>query len=72
MSRDLGSFSQCVAAVMARFPFYVDDDEDRYEEVAVELRDLISDIDKTALADNGFWETFCDGVAIGDYADWDV
>ncbi|MGW4519206.1 hypothetical protein ACWEO4_46845, partial [Streptomyces sp. NPDC004393] len=49
-----------------------EDDEDRYEEVAEELRDLISDIDKTALADNGFWETFCDDVAIGDYADWDA
>ncbi|MEU1410140.1 SUKH-4 family immunity protein [Streptomyces sp. NPDC005731] len=71
VNSDLGSFSQCVAAVIARFPFYADD-EDRYEEVAEELRDLISDIDKTALADNGFWETFCDDVAIGDYADWDA
>ncbi|MFZ4185398.1 SUKH-4 family immunity protein [Streptomyces sp. R02] len=72
VNSDLGSFSQCVAAVIARFPFYTDDDEDRYEEVAEELRDFISDIDKTALADNGFWETFCDDVAIGDYADWDA
>ncbi|MCP9994691.1 SUKH-4 family immunity protein [Streptomyces werraensis] len=72
VNSDLGSFSRCVAAVIARFPFYADGDEDRYEEVAEELRDLIAGIDETALADNGFWETFCDDVAIGDYADWDA
>ncbi|MEV8455256.1 hypothetical protein AB0467_15245 [Streptomyces sp. NPDC052095] len=34
-----------------------------------ELRDLISGIDEAALVTNGFWEMFCDDVAIGDYAD---
>ncbi|MGC4950344.1 SUKH-4 family immunity protein [Streptomyces sp. DT224] len=72
VNSDLGSFNQCVAAVIERFPFYADRDEDRYEEVAEELRDLILGIDDTALADNGFWETFCDDVAIGDYTDWDA
>ncbi|MER7690940.1 SUKH-4 family immunity protein [Streptomyces sp. NPDC097610] len=72
VNSDLDSFSRCVAAVIARFPFYADGDEDRYEEAAEELRDLISGIDETALADNGLWETFCDDVAIGDYADWDA
>ncbi|MET9506529.1 SUKH-4 family immunity protein [Streptomyces sp. NPDC006622] len=72
VNSDLGSFNRCVAAVIARFPFYADDDEERCEEVAEELRDLISGIDETALAHNGFWETFCDDVAIGDYADWDA
>ncbi|WP_328539138.1 SUKH-4 family immunity protein [Streptomyces sp. NBC_00344] len=67
VNSDLGSFNQCVAAVIARFPFYADGDEDGYEEVAEELRDLISSIDETALADSGFWETFCDDVAIGDF-----
>ncbi|MFJ8028189.1 SUKH-4 family immunity protein [Streptomyces sp. NPDC096311] len=71
VNRDLDSFSRCVAAVIARFPFCAEDDEERFEEVAEELRELISGIDGTALADNGFWETFCDGVAIGDYVDWD-
>ncbi len=69
---DLDSFSRCVAAVIARFPFYADGVEDSYEEAAEELRDLIYGIDETALADNGFWETFCDDVAIGHYADWDT
>ncbi|WP_030950283.1 SUKH-4 family immunity protein, partial [Streptomyces sp. NRRL S-646] len=72
VNSDLDSFNRCVAAVIARFPFYAEDDEERFEEVAEELRDLISGIDETALAHNGFWETFCDDVSIGDYADWDA
>ncbi|MFF4054152.1 SUKH-4 family immunity protein [Streptomyces chartreusis] len=72
VNRDLGSFRRCIAAVIARFPFYAEGDEEGFEEVAEELRVLISGIDGTALADNGFWETFCDDVAIGDYADWDA
>ncbi|MGW1504332.1 SUKH-4 family immunity protein [Streptomyces mirabilis] len=71
VNRDLGSFNRCVAAVITRFPFYAEGDEERCEKVADELRDLISGIDETALVHNGFWETFCDDVAIGDYADWD-
>ncbi|MFI0813430.1 SUKH-4 family immunity protein [Streptomyces echinatus] len=72
VNRTLDSFNQCIAAVIARFPFFAEGDEERFEEVAEELRELVSGIDGTALADNGFWETFCDDVAIGDYADWDA
>ncbi|WP_251016368.1 SUKH-4 family immunity protein [Streptomyces sp. ISL-99] len=72
VNSDLDSFNRCAAAVIARFPFYAEDDEERFEEVAEELRDLISAIDETALAHNGFWDTFCDDVAIGDYANWDA
>ncbi|MFF3663349.1 SUKH-4 family immunity protein [Streptomyces olivochromogenes] len=72
VNSDLGSFNRCVAAVIARFPFCADRDEDSYEEEAEKLRDLISGIDETALVHNGFWETFCDDVAIGDYTDWDA
>ncbi|EMF56494.1 SUKH-4 family immunity protein [Streptomyces bottropensis] len=71
VNRDLGAFNRSVAAVIARFPFYAEGDEERCEEVAEELRDLVSRIDETALVHDGFWETFCDDVAIGDYADWD-
>ncbi|MEV7082780.1 SUKH-4 family immunity protein [Streptomyces sp. NPDC093516] len=71
VNRDIVSFSRCVEAVIARFPFYAEDDEERFEEVAEELRDLVSGIDETALVHDGFWETFCDDVAIGNYADWD-
>ncbi|MFE5589589.1 SUKH-4 family immunity protein [Streptomyces sp. NPDC056549] len=72
VNNDLDSFSRCVAAVIARFPFYAEDDEERCEEVAEELRELVIGIDETALADDGFWETFCDDVAMGDYPDWDA
>ncbi|MEV7536910.1 SUKH-4 family immunity protein [Streptomyces hydrogenans] len=72
VNKDLDSFNRCVAAVIVRFPFYTEGDEERCEEVAEELRDLVSGIDETALVHNGFWETFCDDVAIGDYPDWDV
>ncbi|MFD4594657.1 SUKH-4 family immunity protein [Streptomyces rubiginosohelvolus] len=72
VNRDLDSFRRCIAAVIARFPFYADGDGEGFEEVAEELRELVSGIDGTALANDGFWETFCDDVAIGDYADWDA
>ncbi|MFY4722190.1 SUKH-4 family immunity protein [Streptomyces sp. LaBMicrA B280] len=72
VNTDLDSFRRCAAAVIARFPFCAEDDEEGFEEVAEELRGLISVIDETALAHNGFWEAFCDDVAMGDYADWDT
>ncbi|WP_030269897.1 SUKH-4 family immunity protein [Streptomyces sp. NRRL B-24484] len=68
---DLDSFTRCVEAVIARFPFYAEDEEDRFGEVAEELRALLSGIDGTALAHSGFWETFCDDVEMGSYADGD-
>ncbi|MFD3663125.1 SUKH-4 family immunity protein [Streptomyces sp. NPDC058659] len=71
VNRDLVSFNRCVAAVIARFPFYAEGDEETYE-VAEELRDLLSGIDETALVPDGLWETFCDDVEMGDYADWDA
>lgn len=37
---------------------------------ADELRELIATLDDTTLAHNGFWETLCNDVEIGDYANW--
>ncbi|MCX4985862.1 SUKH-4 family immunity protein [Streptomyces sp. NBC_00572] len=71
VNRDLASFNRSVAAVIARFPFYAEGDEETYK-VAEELRDLLSGIDETALVPDGFWETFCDDVEMGDYAGWDA
>ncbi|WP_406054805.1 SUKH-4 family immunity protein [Streptomyces sp. NBC_01077] len=71
VNRDLASFNRCVAAVIARFPFYAEGAEETYD-VAKELRDLLTGIDETALVPDGFWETFCDDVEMGDYADWDA
>jgi hypothetical protein len=71
VNRDLGTFHQCVAAIIARFPFYEEGEEDRFQEVADELRRLLAALDDTALAHNGLWETMCDDVAMGDYAGWE-
>lgn len=70
VNRDLGAFHRFVAGTIARFPFYEEDEEDRFQEVADELRRLLAALDTTALADNGLWETLCDDVAMGDYANW--
>lgn len=72
VNRDLDSFNRCVAAVIARFPFYADSDDEDCAERAKELRALVFGIDETALVRDAFWDTFCDDVAIGDYADWDA
>ncbi|MFE8950379.1 SUKH-4 family immunity protein, partial [Streptomyces sp. NPDC007856] len=62
VNRDLEAFHRCVAGIIARFPFYEEDEEDRFKEVADELRRLLAALDTTALADNGLWETLCDDV----------
>jgi hypothetical protein len=67
VNRNLDSFNRCVAALISRFPFCAGRDEEKCEYVAEELRDLVSCIDETALVRNGFWETFCDDVAIEDH-----
>nr|WP_237549819.1 SUKH-4 family immunity protein [Streptomyces sp. SID1034] len=72
VNSDLGAFNRCVAAVIARFPFYADSDGETKYEVARELRSLITGADGTALVRGGFWEMFCSDVGMGDYSDWDV
>ncbi|MEU1616560.1 SUKH-4 family immunity protein [Streptomyces sp. NPDC005722] len=71
VNRDLKAFHQCVAAIIARFPFYEEGEEDRFQEVADELRRLLATLDDTALSHIGLWETMCDDVAMGDYASWE-
>lgn len=70
VNRDLGAFHRCVAAAIARFPFYEEGEDDRFDEAADDLRELLANLDHTALAHNGLWETLCDDVAMGDYANW--
>ncbi|MEU3462005.1 SUKH-4 family immunity protein [Streptomyces sp. NPDC006733] len=70
VNRDLGAFHRCVAAVIARFPFYDEGEAEKFDEAADDLRELLVALDDTALAHNGFWETLCDDVAMGDYANW--
>jgi hypothetical protein len=72
VNRDLHAFTRCVEAVIAHFPFYEEEDsEERFEEAADEVRALVAGIDDSALVHNGFWETLCEDVAMGDYSDWD-
>ncbi|MFC5765061.1 SUKH-4 family immunity protein [Actinacidiphila bryophytorum] len=71
VNRNLETFHRCVAAVIDRFPFYEEGEEDRFEEVADELRQLLDTLDDSAPAHSGLWETLCDDVAMGDYANWE-
>jgi len=67
VNKDLSTFHRCIAAMIARFPFYEEDEEEIFQVVADELHELIAALDDTAFADDGFWETLCDDMAIGDY-----
>jgi hypothetical protein len=62
----LEQFCRCVEAVIERYPFDADPSADM-DEVAEELRRMLARIDIVTTAHNGFWETFTDDVAIGDY-----
>lgn len=72
VNRGLDAFTRCVSAVIDRFPFYQEDEEEAFRRVADEVRGLIARIDPTALVHNGFWDGVCEDVAMGDYADWDA
>jgi hypothetical protein len=61
----LEQFCESVKAVIQRYPF--GDPSADLDEVAEELRQELSQIDSAAAAHNGFWETFTDDVAMGDY-----
>jgi hypothetical protein len=62
-------FRGCVRAVIERFPFYnVSAESEEYQEVADDIRNIINEIDASALMNDGFWQTFTDDVEIGDYA----
>ncbi|MFJ8226886.1 SUKH-4 family immunity protein [Streptomyces griseus] len=71
VNSDLEAFHRCVAATIARFPFHEEGEEDRCEEAAGDLRELLATLDDTALAHNGLWETLCDDVEMGAYANWE-
>ncbi|WP_194892360.1 SUKH-4 family immunity protein [Catenulispora pinisilvae] len=62
----LKQFCECVESVIQRYPFDGAPSADM-DEVAEELREELSRIDVVAAAHNGFWETFADDVAMGDY-----
>jgi hypothetical protein len=62
-------FTTCVALALAHFPFYDEDNGPKEWEAAAEkLRRLLARTDPTTAKPNGFWATFVDDVAIGDYS----
>lgn len=71
VNKDLDSFIRCVEAVIARFPFYADEEQDEYSEEADELRGVLAGIDGSILEHAGFWDDFCWDVEMGEYGDWD-
>jgi hypothetical protein len=69
VNTSIDMFTECVAAMIERFPFYGDDDEsDLWESVADELAETLEGIDEATGAHNCFWVTFVDDVRMGDYA----
>jgi SUKH-4 immunity protein len=65
----LDKFLRCVEAVVSRFPFYgIDVDGDETDRIAAELSEELAEIDPETQAFNGFWETFLDDLAMGNYA----
>jgi SUKH-4 immunity protein len=69
VNASLALFTTCVAVALAHFPFYDEDSNpEEWEAVAEKLRSLLARIDPTTAKHNGFWETFADDVAIGDYS----
>jgi SUKH-4 immunity protein len=61
----LKQFCESVESVIQRYPF--EDPSDDLDEVAEGPRRELAQIDTAAAAHNGFWETFTDDVAMGDY-----
>lgn len=69
VNSNLDLFVSCVSATIARFPFYGEGEAgEEAERVADELSDILLGIDPEVSSMNGFWQTFIDDVAIGDYS----
>jgi hypothetical protein len=65
----LGSFNECVRAVVERLPFYGEDDElEELEEVGDELAAMILAIDPTALGELTYWGSFVEDVKDGNFS----
>lgn len=73
VNSSLQAFVSCVREVIERFPFYAREGSDEEVDGAAEsIGQLISSIDREAMTDDSFWETFMRDVENGDYATEDV
>lgn len=73
VNSDLGTFTSCVRAAIARFPYHGRNAE--LEERVVIADDLAGElrrIDAEAMVPDRFWSTFIDDLANGDFATEDV
>lgn len=69
VNTSLRHFRESVEAFNARFPFYsIDDDSERWTQVAGELEVVLASIDDASRDFQGFWEDLLSSVTIGDYA----
>ncbi|MEU4564118.1 SUKH-4 family immunity protein [Actinoplanes sp. NPDC023936] len=70
VNSSLGAFRESLLEMDVRYPFYpADRDLDMAWEAAEELRRILVRIDSVATADpDGYWSSFLDDVAVGDYA----
>lgn len=68
VNANLSLFSNCVSAVISRYPFYEEGEDGEFERVADEVREVVLSIDGTAFSGDSFWGTFCDDIEMGSYA----
>lgn len=67
MNRDMEAFKACLDAARLALAEGSSDDSD---DVARAIRKRLQQLDPAAMSDrDGFWSTFCDDVALGDWSD---
>ena len=74
VNSSLGQFTETAKAVIARFPFYGENDaEDVTDRAVKEVTDAIRSVDESAFARDGFWATLVDDIRMGDFTtEWIV
>lgn len=70
VNTSLSAFRESLVQVDARYPFYPKDrDLDMAQDAEEALRRILTEIDGAATADpDGYWSSFLEDVAVGDYA----
>jgi len=73
VNSSIEQFTRTLKAIADRFPYYDREASDEeLESVAVELLDIVRDIDPEAAAADGYWQDFADSAALGDLSTEDI
>ena len=74
VNSSLEKFIETAKAVIARFPFYGEDDAQEVTDRAVkEVTDAIRSVEESAFERDGFWATLVDDIQMGDFiTEWIV